>query len=108
MTELSTQKNRRIKLNNILENILGSKNVYFEPPTNIKMKYPAIVYELENIYSIRADDIAYNNTRAYQVTVIGKDPDTDILDKLLELKKCSYQRRFTSDNLIHDVFRLYY
>lgn len=108
MSEQSNQKTRRIQLQEILEKILGSSNVYFEPPESIKMKYPCIVYGLDDIDSIKADNISYANTRLYQITCIGKDPDTDIPDKILELEMSSYERRFKSDNLIHDVIRLYY
>ena len=72
------------------------------------MKYPCIVYGLDDIYSQKADNIPYKNTRLYQVTCIGKDPDTDIPEKVLELNMSSYERRFKSDNLVHDVIRLYY
>lgn len=72
------------------------------------MKYPCIVYGLDDIYSRKADNISYNNKRLYQITLIGKDPDTDIPEKILELDLSSYERRFKSDGLIHDVIRLYY
>lgn len=72
------------------------------------MKYPCIVYGLDDIYSEKADNLSYRNTRVYQVTCIGKDPDTDIPEKILEMKMSSFERRFKSDNLIHDVIRLYY
>ena len=109
MSEQSIQKSRRIQLQNKLEEILGSRNVYFEPPENIKMEYPCIVYTLSDIYSQRADNLPYKNTRAYQVTCIGKDPDTDLPDRILEeLEMCSYEQEFKSNNLIHNVLRLYY
>ena len=46
---------RRIKLHNELCGILACPNegaecrAYFQPPTSIEMKYPAIVYALSNI-----------------------------------------------------------
>lgn len=87
---------------------MGSNNVYFEPPESIKMKYPCIVYGLDDIYSEKADNTSYRNTRLYQITVIGKDPDTDVPEKILELDMSSYERRFKSDGLIHDIIRLYF
>jgi len=30
----------RLELQNLLENILGSRNVYFQPPENLKLNYP--------------------------------------------------------------------
>lgn len=109
MSEQSSQKDRRIQLQKILEEILGSNNVYFEPPESIKIKYPCIVYGLDDIYSQRADNLNYKSTRLYQITCIGKDPDTNIADRILdELEMSSYERRFKSDGLVHDVIRLYY
>lgn len=84
-------------------------NVYFEPPESVKIKYPCIVYNLSDIYSRKADNLSYNNTRLYQLTCIGKDPDTNLPDRLLEeLPMSSYERSFKSDGLIHHVIRLYY
>lgn len=34
----------RLDLQTFLEELLESKNVYFQPPESVKMKYPAIVY----------------------------------------------------------------
>ena len=39
----------RLDLQKIFEDILGSKNVYFQPPESLKMKYPAIRYSLDDI-----------------------------------------------------------
>ena len=92
----------------ILEHILGSRNVYFQPPTNLKMQYPAIVYSRERIEKQHADDIVYKQNTAYQITVIDKDPDSEIVHKVSQLPMCRHDRHFTSDNLNHDVFTLYY
>ena len=39
----------RLELDEELVKILGSKNVYFQPPESLKLNYPAIVYSLSNI-----------------------------------------------------------
>lgn len=106
MTEMS--KNRRIELQEILEEILGSKNVYFQPPENMKMKYPAIVYELSDINVEYGDDSSYSKKRKYDVKVIDKDPDSEIPDKLIDLEYVYFDRFFVADNLNHFSFRLYY
>lgn len=101
-------KNRRIQLNQMLVDILGSENVYFQPPSTIKMKYPCIVYNLSDIDSRFADNIPYFKKRRYSVTVIDRDPDSVIRDKMAELKNCAFERGFTADNLYHYVFNLTY
>lgn len=92
----------------ILEHIAGKGHVYFQPPTNLKMQYPAIVYSRDRIENQHADDIVYKQDTAYQITVIDKDPDSGIVYKVSQLPMCRHDRHFTSDNLNHDVFTLYY
>lgn len=98
----------RLDLHEELCKILGSRNVYFQPPVSVSMKYPAIVYERDNIRNSHADDGVYKQSLVYSVTVIDFDPDSEIVDKISKLPKCSFSRHFTSDNLNHYVFTLYY
>lgn len=98
----------RLDLHEELCKILGSRNVYFQPPVSVSMKYPAIVYERDNIRNSHADDGVYKQSPVYSVTVIDFDPDSEIVEKISKLPKCSFSRHFTSDNLNHDVFTLYY
>lgn len=98
----------RPSLQSKLETILGSRNVYFQPPESIRLSYPAIVYSRSDIASAYADNIKYRKNRQYQITLIDKNPDSETIDKILELPKCRFVRHFTSDNLNHDVFYIYY
>lgn len=106
---MSPQKIRRYQLNDKLEAVIESKNVYFEPPASVKLKYPCIIYHRSDTRSIKADDIHYHNTPSYDVIHITKDPDTDIVQDMLDaFERCFHNRRYTSENLIHDSFTLYY
>lgn len=100
--------NKRIDLHHLLEDLLGSKNVYFQPPPSIKMKFPAIVYHRDDIYNKHADDSVYKQNIRYLVTVIDYDPDSEIVSKVSKLQHCKFNRSFKSDNLNHDVFVLYF
>ena len=100
--------NRRFQLHEVLCNILGSRNVYFQPPESIQMNYPAIVYGLDDIRNTYADDGVYLSERRYSVTVIDDDPDTPIVDNIASLPKCRFNRHYENDNLNHDVFELYF
>ena len=100
--------NKRVELHYILQDILGSSNVYFQPPASIKIKYPAIIYSLSTINTRRADDKLYTKNKRYVVTIIDEDPDTDFVDKLLELPYCSFSNHYRMDNLNHYIFNLYY
>lgn len=98
----------RLQLQTELEELLGSKNVYYQPPASVRMKYPAIVYSRESIENVHADDNVYMQKHFYQVTVIDEDPDSEIVSKVSKLSACRFDRHYTADNLNHDVFTLYY
>lgn len=99
---------RRLELHEILCGILGTRNVYYQPPESVKMKYPAIVYSREDIENTSADNLTYKQSYFYQVTVVDADPDSEIVHKVSKLPRCIYDRHFTSDNLNHDVFTICY
>ena len=98
----------RLGLQSKLEEILGSSNVYFQPPEDIRLSYPCILYELSGIDVIRADDRMYTNMRRYSVTLIDPDPDSVFIDPILSLKYCVLDRPYIADDLNHYVFTLYY
>lgn len=99
---------KRLELHEMLCELLGSRNVYFQPPENVRMKYPAIVYALDNVKVAHADGGVYSFTKRYSVTFITDDPDNSYIDKMLQLTMCSFNREYVSDNLYHYVFELYY
>lgn len=98
----------RLTLQEYLENILGSENVYFQAPTSGKMHYPAIVYKLSNIDNTYADDGVYASSKQYEITVIDKNPDSDIYDRVNQIQSARFNRAFVSDNLNHWVFTIKY
>ena len=113
----------RLELQAKLEELLGSKNVYYQPPETVKMAYPAIRYSKGRIETKKAGDSTYSKSRIetrkaedsiylkntrYEVIVIDPRPDNPVIDKLLELPHCSYDRHYKSDNLNHDALTLYY
>ena len=98
----------RLELHELLCELLGSQNVYYQPPESIKMSYPAIVYSRNNIRNRYANDLVYNQLLAYAVTVIDEDPDSEIVEKISKLPFSSFDRHYTVDNLNHDTFTIYY
>lgn len=99
---------RRLELHQILVDILGSDNVYFQPPASLQMKYPCIIYGRIGLDPKYANNRMYMHKKRYQVTVIDKNPDSEIPDKIAELPMCFFDRHFTANNLNHDVFTIYY
>lgn len=98
----------RVEFHEKLVDVLGSKNVYFQPPESLKMNYPAIVYSRSNIVNTDADDEVYLQYTSYDVTVIDKDPDSEIVQKLSKFKYCRFSRHYTANNLNHDMFIIKY
>lgn len=98
----------RLELQSLLEELLGSRNVYYMPPESVKMQYDAIRYVKQNIRKDHANDGAYSMKNMYELTVIAKLPDHPVINKLLALPYCSYSRHYVADNLNHDVMTIYY
>ena len=72
----------RLKLQEELEYVLGSRNVYFQPPESVKINYDAIVYGLSNDYVRHADNRPYLGYDRYDITVISKNPDNNIAKRI--------------------------
>ncbi len=98
----------RLDLQSLLEELLGSRNVYYTPPESIKMQYPAIRYSKKKIESVHADDSKYLMRDCYELIVISRTPDHPVIKQLLALPYCSYDRPYVADNLYHDVLTIYY
>ena len=100
----------RIQVQKLLEKVLGSNNVFYQPPSGAKLSkvgYPLIIYSLKRMQHDPADNISYIQNNAYDVILVHIDPDCGIADELSKLPMCYHERRYTSENLYHDAFTLY-
>ena len=70
----------RLELQTKLEELFESKNVYYQPPESLKIKYPAIIYSRSRIDKRSADDTSYITTNCYELTVIDKRPDNEVIN----------------------------
>ena len=91
-----------------LHKVLGSKNVYFQPPESVKMKYPAIVYSLSRIENRNANNSVYKQNNAYDVILIDSDPENETVNRISRLPLCRFDRYYVSNNLNHYAFTLYF
>lgn len=98
----------RLKLHELLISILNNNNVYFQPPASIELKYPCIIYKLDGLSDFHANDKRYLISKRYLVTVVDKNPDTKIHEKILELPHTSLNTSFTKDNLNHYICSLHW
>lgn len=99
----------RLDLHEELCALLGTRNVYFQPPESVRLSYPCIVYSRTGADMEHADNKTYNMTYQYSVQIISRDPDNDLAKDLAShFQMCRYARRFVIDNLYHDNIILYY
>lgn len=98
----------RLSLHEILCNVLGTRNCYYSPPTGKQMKYPCIVYELGGIRTYHADNTPYKDAKRYTITLIDENPDSEFFEPIKNLPYCGFDRAFSSENLNHFVFTMYY
>ena len=100
----------RIEMRDYLEQMLRGVNahLYFQPPENTEMSYPAVRYSLDGIDNKSANNSVYTQFRTYQLIVIDKNPDGMIADKISKLPRCKFDRHYSRDNLNHWVFTLQY
>ena len=99
---------RRLQLHEMLCELLGNRNVYFQPPESVEMNYPCIRYTLYDIDNIHADNKVYLQHIGYQLTVIDRDPDSEIVKRVSKISGIRFNRFYTADNLNHTVFVLYF
>lgn len=97
---------QRLELHSTL--LMLCRNVYFQPPESVRLTYPCIVYKLEDLPVIHADNLPYHWDHTYQVTVIDRDPDSELRELVMALPTAKFVRSFIADNLNHYIFRIYY
>lgn len=105
---MTTMMDNRLDLHEKLAVILGTRNVYYQPPADLKLKYPAIVYAREDIDNKFANNKVYMQSHIYRITVIDEDPDSEFVEKVSKLPTSRFNRHYASDNLNHDIFILHH
>lgn len=91
-----------------LKAIPGVKAVYYMPPENLKMVYPCIRVKLAKDKPIYASNRIHINTNRYTVTLITTDPISSIPDAIRDIGYCSFDTTYTSGNLNHYVYTIFY
>lgn len=98
---------KRIELHYKLLTLLN--NVYFQPPSNVRLAYPCIVYHKRPPEVKMANNSSYNKTQEYQITVIDQNPDSDTAERILGLfPYCTIESYSIIGNLNHTYLKLHY
>lgn len=98
----------RSRLDLHTELVAVTDNVYFQPPANVTMEFPCIVYQRDFSYVDFADDIPYKECKRYQLTVIDRNPDSILPDEIETMRYCAFSRFLVAEDLNHFIFRLYF
>ena len=98
----------REELDAVLCEVLGSDHVYYQPPENLKLSYPCIVYSLSKPFVRHADNDTYHRRKCYELTYISRNPDEAAVDQLADLRYCSMDRAYTAENLYHYSYTIYF
>jgi hypothetical protein len=97
---------QRLDLQAILETI--TERVYFQPKPNVELEYPCIIYQRDYADTKFADNNPYSHVKRYMVTVIDRDPDSDLPDKVAALPSAIFNRFYPADGLNHDVYQVFF
>lgn len=99
----------RLELHEELCELLGTRNVYFQPPESQKLQYDCIVYKLNDISNDFANNKTYYYKKRYEVILITRNADNLMVDAIIKhFPYCIFNRSFITDNLYHHIFYLYY
>lgn len=90
------------------EDLLGSRNVYFQPPESLKMQYDAIRFSPSTPNIRYANNVKYSKMKCYEGMVISRRPEPEVVDKISDLPYTSFGEPYVADNLNHYPFTIYY
>lgn len=91
----------------LLKKAVDHNRVYFQPPENLKIGYPAVIFHLSKIKLDHADDVPYKGAREYSVTLITNEPEPEVLDEILKIPYTTLDTTYTADGMNHFVFTTY-
>ena len=99
---------QRSDLHSLLVECLGAPHVYFQPPVDIEIVKPCIVYNHSYEDADYADNLLYRHSVRYEVTYISRRTDEKVLERIRNLRYSSFNRFFVSDDINHHTFNVYF
>lgn len=99
-------KTKRIDFHNKL--VASCGRAYYQPTQNTKLAYPCIVYEEITETVLYGNNKRFETFPQVQITVIDRDPDSEITEKLVErFPEAKMVNKNVVDNLYHTIYELY-
>lgn len=100
-----SRETRRLVLQDRLIEILGSENVYFQPPASIQLAYPCIIYSFDDENTLYANNEKYMDRDKYTIQLITKDPLPDeLMTAIKSIPYTRFDRHYVADNLHHFTY----
>lgn len=100
---------QRPDLQSEFEILMEGGMVKYQPPPGYQLTYPCIIYSQSNGQTRFAGNRPYTFTKKYTVTLISRDPDDPLVEKLaMHFPMFTMDRAFSTEGLHHYVFTLYY
>ena len=98
---------KRVDIQEKFKFLLGSNNVYYQPPANLKMKYPAIVYSLDGLDVKRFDNARLINKNCFSVTHIYRNESENLVETMLKnFEYISFDNRSIVDGIYNDHYTI--
>ena len=85
----------------------NAMGLYYQEPSDTAMIYPCIMYELSDIKNKHADDTKYTENLEFTLTVIDRNPDSTVVDKIKALPRTKFIRAYRSNGLNHTRFTIH-
>ena len=103
---------RQVEFQKLLKSLMGTAasfpDVFYQPPGDQVLTYPCIIYERATGQTMHANNGMYSHLVSYTVKLITRNPKDPLIDKLIKLPKCSFDRPYKADKLYHYVYTIYY
>lgn len=99
----------RLKVHSKLVEVMQGKKVYFQPPENLRLERPCLIYKVSNIFDLFADNVTYQRRRRYEIILVDDNPDSEYFDRLMEaFTYIKFNRFYIADSNNHWSFELYH
>lgn len=100
----------RRQVHQTLVDIAGSDvKVYYQPPTNVSLQYPCIVYRSTGTNTAYANNEPYYYVYEFEIVVMSMDPEFQLpYDILNGISYTSITSQYQRDNIYHTAIRLAY
>lgn len=97
----------RQAIHNLLLTLPGVAKIYYQPPSNVQLEYPCVIYQRDDVSKKHADNQPYFRKNEWMVTTIEMDSDIPISEAVGALQTSEFNRSYNNDGLFHNVHILH-